>query len=228
VKNLIDKDALIEWLQQSKVNYLNHRTELIGTDFIAGAKSIFKWLETDLKNVLIENSPEKIDYDNLIGWLEERREINRKGREACNDDSWQNGYYSGCKEAFVEIINRIKAGNPKENPPDIPDKRCGTCEYFQAEWAIQRKRGCFLRWIKQRGDNRPVSMECEDGYDRPDWKEKLKEKRRVWTCLNCSRDIYFAFPTFLHTGTEKFQCSNRIVDYYNVAIPHPDKPMREE
>ena len=57
---------------------------------------------------------------------------------------------------------------------------------------------------------------------------KRKEKRRVWSCLNCGKDIYFLRPTFVHVDSEKFQCSNRIVDYYNVAIPHPDKPMRTE
>jgi hypothetical protein len=68
VKKLIDKDALIEWLQQSKANYLNHRTELIGTDFIAGAKSAFRWIMADLKNV----PTEKVHTKRI---LEERRRI---------------------------------------------------------------------------------------------------------------------------------------------------------
>jgi len=57
--------------------------------------------------------------------------------------------------------------------------------------------------------------------------EKPKEKMRgwtcmrVWTCLNCGKDIYYA-GGYSHCDTNSLHCHGLAISYKGCAIPKPD------
>lgn len=59
--------------------------------------------------------------------------------------------------------------------------------------------------------------------------EKPKEKKRIWSCLNCGEDIFYRNPCYVHLKSDHVGCEAEKKAYpNNIAIPHPDKPMRME
>ena len=144
--------------------------------------------------------------------------------------AWLSDHYWDIPEKERPIVRHIEQWLLDKRKQIEPIRKCGTCRYF-----IKHPNTCMKGWSKNRtiqpgliGSDLAESMYEVDGQNCLDWEEQYKKERRIWSCLNCGKDIYFLKPTFVHVDSEKFQCSNRIVDYYNVAIPHPDKPMRTE
>ena len=164
----------------------------------------------DDKNIAVENL---IGRDKVIELLKERAKTS---------------LYAHAERLLRTIIRDIEAisiMNPQEHEP-----QCGTCRYFTKHPDTCMKGWSMIKHIIPGliGSDSIQSM-CElDGHNCPDWEEQYKKERRIWSCLNCGKDIYFLKPTFVHVDSGKHKCSNRISNYDNVAIPHPDKPMRTE
>jgi hypothetical protein len=118
----------------------------------------------------------------------------------------------------------------KINGKDV-DKRCETCSHYNNS-ACACINWCWMKFNGTMGTPIYEPMKKEDGKNCPDWEEKPKEKKRVWACLNCGKDIYYGDSTelyhpkkYFHHETSDVRCIRKPTldsDSNNTAIPKPD------
>lgn len=167
---------------------------------------------------------EKLD-EYLDGEIEYYQHEYDRGVEKKNES--MSDYNSGRVGAYRRVKNYIHDITLKKSLEDEFDKCCGTCR----NWSIHDVQyGCDLsyfitkyRYRESREINAKREMRAEDGRNCPDWREKAKEKKRVWTCLNCGEDIYF-HDVYLHCKSDSFLCDPQelLMPRPDIAIPKPD------
>jgi hypothetical protein len=169
----------------------------------------------------VENMPSEspqFNIDDVINFLRSKPIIfkNTFGVERKLSADFVEGVYN-CKETIIDMLcQEYSAKQPQE---DKPDKRCGTCKYFDEDVVYNCKKGHNNIYD---GGKYPM-IERDDADCCPDWKakepENPKEKRRVWICEHCGKDVEFRdYKGYWHIDSKLAMCPEGLT----YATPKPD------
>lgn len=227
---LMDVMGSIEVMPIENPPDIENKSKLTKDEITANRKHNQQYLNLDDTEILLHEKLMETNmslYPNeLIMYLDKEH----SGESVCGD----------AISCWIAHWIKTLRDKPTEKSADIPDKRCGTCNWFPLK---DSDIGCHFEHhihrhnIETHGFDR-YEMRENDGRHCSDWKEKTKEKRRVWTCLNCGKDITYPIATdivvnehaYFHWSKEfppilRRRCSDNYdepLTATNLAIPKPD------